>query len=443
MKIVLPVHHFPPRHSAGAELYTFRLARWLIDRGHAVDVVTFDSIESGAPDALSVARDTHQGVPVWRLSMDLMRAPERRRWTFDNPLLSDWLRRLFADSKPDLVHFQAGYLIGMSAMRVARDAHVPALLTLHDYWFLCPRHTLLRGDGSLCEHIPANPAECVWCYEYMWEGRHRKLNQATLGVHRAITLRSMPAQKVQRMSDRRAGAAEALAAPRFVIAPSEYLGSRFAPWVDDQRLRVIRYGIDLEPFEVRPRPDPSPGQAMRIGYIGQIASHKGVHILIDAFQRLRGSTRPLELHIYGGLPEDSYVASLRKQAAGDARIQLQGRFDNARVAEILRGFDALAVPSIWYENMPLAILESYAAGTPVITSGTGGMAEPIHHERDGMLFKLGNAADLARTLQRLVDEPALLNTLQAGALGNRPYSIDEEMSRVFALYETALGAKQP
>jgi hypothetical protein len=71
------------------------------------------------------------------------------------------------------------------------------------------------------------------------------------------------------------------------------------------------------------------------------------------------------------------------------------------------------------------------------------MAEPIHHERDGMLFKLGDADDLARTLQRLVDEPGLLSTLQAGARDNRPYSIDDEMSRLFALYESALGAPRP
>jgi glycosyltransferase involved in cell wall biosynthesis len=193
----------------------------------------------------------------------------------------------------------------------------------------------------------------------------------------------------------------------------------------------------MTPFErLPPRPRRAPDAPLRIGYIGQIAAHKGLHVLLDAFARLRvGMDRQVELHVHGGLAETDYVDALRAQAARDTRVALHGRFENTRAAEILAGLDALVVPSMWYENMPLSILESYAAGTPVVTTSTGGMAEPVTHNVDGLLFKLGDAASLADQLQRLIDEPWLLDQLQQGAARNKPADLDAEMAIITQLYD--------
>jgi glycosyltransferase involved in cell wall biosynthesis len=436
LNIVLPVHHFPPRYTAGAEQYTLNLARWLRARGDTVTVVAFESIDSGSRTGIDAVRTEHEGIPVWRLSMDLMRAPERERWTYYNEPLERWFARLLRDERPDLLHFQAGYLMGVAPVFAARAAGITTGITLHDYWYLCPRHTLLRGDDALCESIPESAAECVWCHDYLWSSRKRKLHALTGGAYHALALRTMPRKRLEQGEERRRLAAEALAAMSFVIAPSAYLHQRMRVGVAPSKLHQIRYGLPLARFE-QARSTPRDADApLTIGYIGQIAHHKGVHLLIEAFRALKPGVRPLALHVYGGLNDTAYVDRLRALAAGDARIQFKGRFEHADAPAVYRACDVTVAPSIWYENLPLAILEAYAAGTPVVTASTGGMSEPVAHNANGMHFALGDARALARELQRLCDDPALLARLQQGALDSPPGSTDDELRQVAALYES-------
>ncbi|MCS6846134.1 MAG: glycosyltransferase family 4 protein [Anaerolineae bacterium] len=434
MKIVLPVHHFPPRYTAGGEQYVHRLARWLQEHDCDVEVVCLESIETGKPDRVEAWLDHYDGLRVWRLSYDLMRAPQRKRWTFDSEPLRAWFAGYLRDARPDVIHFHAGYLLGVGPLFEAASAGVPSVLTLHDYWFLCPRHTLLRSEGTLCEEIPEDPAGCAWC-RYAEERRYRvTMNRLSLGlfgkVMQAIGLENDSAL----ISERRARLAEAIRLPRMVISPSRFLARYFEGIVDPERLRVVRFGFDLARFRAIPAP-PSDG-AVRIGYIGQIAHHKGVHLLIRAFRSLNLGARQVELHIYGSLKSNpAYVAQLKSLASGDARVHFEGPFENARVAEVMKRLSALVVPSIWFENSPLVILESLSAGTPVITANIGGMAELVQDGVDGLHFAAGSASHLARQLQRLVDDPDLLARLRQGAAASpAPRSIDDEMTDLMSIY---------
>jgi glycosyltransferase involved in cell wall biosynthesis len=157
-------------------------------------------------------------------------------------------------------------------------------------------------------------------------------------------------------------------------------------------------------------------------------------LLVEAFRALQPRGRPVELHINGGLEaRPDYVSRLRRLAGGDERIHLHGRFDNVRAAEILSGLDVAVVPSIWYENSPLAIMEAHAAGTPVVTAALGGMAELVRDGVDGLHFAPADAADLARQLQRLIDEPELLPVLRAGV--TMPRGIEDEMRQLARIYQ--------
>ena len=176
--------------------------------------------------------------------------------------------------------------------------------------------------------------------------------------------------------------------------------------------------------------------ALRIGFIGQVAPHKGVHLIVQAFRMLRANGRKLELHIYGNAEQfPIYTQQCRDLAAGDERITFQGRFENERVTEVLRSFDVSVVPSTWYENAPLAILESRATGIPVITSRLGGMAELVQHELDGLHFVPEDAGDMARQFQRLLDEPELLPRLKIGTQQRVPRSMEDEMMQLMGLYQ--------
>ena len=432
MKIVLPVHHFPPRYTAGAELYTFRLARWLHTHGHDVEIVCVEHVDwRSEKNDLSVIQDNHEDLTVWRVDLHIT----ADRWwprNYDNPLLGEWFANYLAESQPDLVHFQAGYLIGSAPLRATHAAGIPNALTLHDYWFLCPRTTLQRGDGSLCTKIPDDPAGCAWCMKL--EGRRYRLAHTLTQGLASHTAGNIVLQKERdQIARRRINLRSALALPDAVIVPSRFLGSQFASYVDAERLHVSKLGIDLTPFHgIHHGPS---DDVLRIGFTGQIAQHKGVHVLIEAFGNIEAGKQPIELHIYGGLDRyPQYVSRLRRMAANDERIFFHGRFENRDVASILHGLDVNVVPSTWYENSPLSILESHAAGTPVVTSAMGGMAELVRDGVDGLHFQPNDVDDLTKQLQRLINEPMLLEQIRVGV--PLPRSIDDEMQQLLNIYRS-------
>jgi glycosyltransferase involved in cell wall biosynthesis len=433
MKIILPIHHFPPRYAHGAELYTFHLARWLQSQGHSVEVVAWEVIDHGSVDHLAVAQDVYQDIPVWRLSMDIFHSPNRRVWTFDNPLLGSWFAQFLRERKPDLVHFQAGYLIGITPIFAAHEAGVPSIMTLHDYWFLCPRHTLQHGDGSLCHVVPDDPTECAWCYFYLWEGKHQKLERATRGAYGRVMRSIIPSSQVDIISHRRERLNEALKLPQLFLSPSHFLASKFAGVVPSNKLQVFRYGIDTTRFQkIKNR---KKAKTLQIGYIGQIVPIKGTHVLVEAVKNLHQQGFDIELQVFGTMPNNEYGSKLRSIAADDPKIRFEGRVENSRVSEVLSEMDALAVPSLWYENSPLTILEAHAVGVPVIAAAHGGMIEMISHETDGLHFQPASVEDLTRQLRRLIDEPNLLNRLRDGARNKRVVSVDESMQQISEIYK--------
>ena len=93
-------------------------------------------------------------------------------------------------------------------------------------------------------------------------------------------------------------------------------------------------------------------------------------------------------------------------------MRLLGRYENRDVGRILSEIDVLVVPSLWWENSPITIHEAFLAGVPVVASDQGGMAELVQDGKNGFLFKIGDAADLARVLLRFVADPALVTKLR-------------------------------
>ena len=140
--------------------------------------------------------------------------------------------------------------------------------------------------------------------------------------------------------------------------------------------------------------------------------------LIQAFGELTGKPG---LRIWGR-DRGVETAGLKRMAevlgnnAGD-RVEWMTEYRNQDIVpDVFDRCDAIVVPSIWAENSPLVIHEALQAGVPVITADYGGMAEYVHHERNGLLFTHRDPASLARQMQRLVDAPAW-----AGQLGRRGY----------------------
>jgi glycosyltransferase involved in cell wall biosynthesis len=189
--------------------------------------------------------------------------------------------------------------------------------------------------------------------------------------------------------------AEAMKALRLAIAPTAFLKTAYEANGFPAPLLLSHFGVDID----RSAKPARPRGKLRLGYIGQLAPHKGADILLAALRALPPTD--VALTLYGSLEQDPiYTARLRALAAGHD-VDFGGVIPKERLAATFGGFDALIVPSIWPENGPLVLLQSLATHTPVIVSDVPGLTEFVREGENGFVFPKGDDEALARLLRRL------------------------------------------
>ena len=410
MKIVFGVHHFPPRYTGGAEWQTFRTARDLQARGHTVRVVCVEHVDRGPASGVAWLDDLYEGVPVRRLSFNGRAAPDPRAFEYRNPWIGDHLRAWLAEERPDLFHLVSGYLLTGEALHAAHELAIPSVVTLTDFWFLCPRISLLQSNGRV-SRLPIDPAQCARC---LGEERSvfRRLGRLLPGPMAAYW--RLRRDLVGHIETRLGYLRRALNLAGKIISVSQFVRNlHIEAGVAPVRIVFLRQGLDLGHLTPEALAK-TPSDQLRVGYIGQIAELKGVHVLLEAARQIADPR--LAVRVYGNAGRfPGYTDRLRAIIGADPRLQFAGEYRGAaELTRVLRDLDVIVVPSLWYENSPSVILEAFAHRTPAVVSDFGGMAELVRHEQDGLRFALGDAASLAGQLQRLLDEPDLLPRLRAG-----------------------------
>ena len=429
MHVLVVSPHLPPAHVGGVEVYSQYLLRAFAARGHRVQAAAVERVTSG-DDACAAVTDEADGYPTHRLTLAL---PPTRPFPLlaEHPPTEKWFERLLRETAPDVVHVQSGYLLGAPAMAAARRVGIPVVLTLHDYWFACPRVTLRHPDGAICSG-PERPAKCAWCLTAD-QRRYRLLDRVSGGAMTRAQDRSRIWQlavggPTAAVEQRQQALAALLRSAAVVLAPTRFVAAQVAAGTGYplDAIRLSRYG--MPPIERVPR---SPGATLRLAFIGQLAPHKGVHLAIEAMRSL--ADRPLTLDVYGPLTVyPDYVARLQALAAGDPRISFRGPYRREQLREVFAATDAVIVPSAWHEVAAIVIQEAQAAGLPVIATTLGGSPELIRDGVDGLLFDHQDSGHLARQLARLLDEPGLRAALDAAV--PQPRAIDDEVEALLALY---------
>jgi glycosyltransferase involved in cell wall biosynthesis len=433
MRVLLAVHHFPPNFTGGAEWRAYRTADALQCRGHQVRVLSVESIKHHRGDP-RWRDEVYEGVQVRRLFLDLDGASDPWRVEFDNPWIGKHLSAWLATLQPDVFHLIGGYLLSGSALRAARSMEIPSIVTLTDYWFLCPRITMLRSDGTR-SRLPIDPVTCAQCL-----GQERR----RYALPNAVAPKLMRAfwgfrkNRARRIEERQRYLMNELNGVHTLIAPSRFLMEQFVrAGVSQDSIRFMRQGHDFSYLnDGLLRKEPS--ERLRVGYIGQISFHKGVHTLLLAAARVDNPN--LEIRIYGdGSRFPRYMKSLRRFKQSRTSVEFAGSFaGRTQLTRILQTLDVVVVPSVWAENSPNSVLEAFAHRTPVIASNTGGLPELVDHGRNGLLFEAGDAGSLAGALDRILVSPELLETMRANI---RPVkSLDEEIDELGRVYQAALAA---
>jgi glycosyltransferase involved in cell wall biosynthesis len=343
---------WPPAVLGGAEVYAAQLADRLRQRGHDVGVVT-QGITGDDVVATVSARpyrlDEFASQPSWRRAAfhahDLANLAAART-----------VHEAIDRFRPDVVHSHSIHGMSALAVRVSSRPPVARVHTIHDYWLLCQRVSMTNRDGISCVD------QCRPC-------------QAVTAVHR-LELRGRVPHIVLCVSD--ATAREHLRLPEVY-----------------RRIRVLRLPDGGE----RRRARDAPGPVVTFGYLGQLAPHKGVLTLIDAFAQLPpGRAR---LRIAGRGSVEQQVAA----RADGANIECVGFVDGGAKEAFLESLDCLVVPSEWREPGALVVSEAKADLLPVIGARIGGIPEVVPESCADLLFAPGDAVDLARALNEFAKEP--------------------------------------
>lgn len=442
MNILFITLAYPPNHVGGTELSTHALARGLQRDGQEVQVICADGWYDGPRHWNGEIREVYEGVPVTRLLINWELAPDPCRYLYDNPLVGAYLYDYLSSARPDVVHVTSCINVSAAALTATSSLGLPLVLTLTDFWFVCPRIKLITKNGERCDgHVTA--WECLKCTlsgtkVYRWSRRVLP-EGAVAAVLRwvarrpSISRRSGLLGQALDMDHRRAFLKRALQQCDRIIVKSNYMRDVFAQHgVSGDKLVVLSDGEDTSwgPAEAR---DGTSG-AVRIGYIGHIIPPKGVHLLIQAVQQLTG---PVELLVFGELDHDpAYVDSLRALAGRDGRVHFRGGFPHHRIAEVLSQIDVLVVPSSWPETFCHVVREGFIAGVPVIGADVGAIPEAIDHGENGFLFRPGDVKDLSRYLQMIVDDPGILDRLRERIPEVK--TVDQQVRELVDLYETLL-----
>ncbi len=443
MRVALFVHCFFPDHFYGTETYTLQLARNLLQLGH--DPIVVSAIFPGEPGNVeTVSQYDFEGIPVY--CIDKNRYPNARvKDTYYQPEIRHILLDLLNTIRPDIVHVT--HLINHTGvlLEAAHSLELPLVATLTDFFGFCFNNKLEAADGSLCEGPNARRTNCLACYLKASSQQPAsplllKLAQnpalATWGATAMACAARMPglrhgslAGRVLDITRRPDILASCYANYQAAIAPTRLLKQAYLRNGFKAPIHEILFGVDLAraPKPVRPRSVP-----IRFGFIGQIAVHKGVDMLVEAFCRLPAGSA--ELHIYGsGEQYPRYMATLRKLAANHP-VFFDGTFPSAETENVLAEMDFLVMPSRWYENSPLALLCALASHTPVIVSDVEGMTEFVEPDVNGWIFERENADDLERVLREIIASPD-----QARALTHSteyPRTTAMMVRDVLAVYET-------
>lgn len=316
------------------------------------------------------------------------------------------LSQLIDVVKPDVCHAHNIYHhISPSILRLLKSRGIPTIITLHDLKIACPAYNMLSHDG-ICERCRG--------------GRlHNVLTQRCIKGSAALSAVVMLEALVHRMlgSYRRC-------VSRFAV-PSRFYIDKLIDWGMPAELFVhVPNFVDANRYE----PQYKPGKSFL--YFGRLSREKGLTTLISATAQAR-----VPLVIVGTGPQQAELQLLAQHLKAD--VKFLGYQTGAVLHAAVASARAVVIPSEWYENAPMSVLEAYALGKPVIGASIGGIPELVQDNRTGMTFPSGDMSSLATALQHMSSLP----DADMYAMGNRgrqwveaEFSAQAYQARILSIY---------
>jgi glycosyltransferase involved in cell wall biosynthesis len=273
---------------------------------------------------------------------------------------------------PDVMHVHNYfYQASGSIFWAAKKAGVPVVLTVHNYRLVCIAATLFR-DGGVCEAclgkiFPLAGIQHKCHKDSLVQSVHLQVNTAFHKIHNTYK-----------------------DAVDCVIALTPFAR---------QKLLDKSLGLKESQIVVKANSAPDPGYADPSGrgkrylFVGRLTEEKGIRVVLEA-----AKAGAFEIDIIGGGPLKEVVESA---AATNPRIAYKGFLPREVIMAYMRSARALIFPSIWYEGLPITIIEAYGSGLPVLASSIGNLNQIVIDGEHGFTFSPGNGSALLGAIDKM------------------------------------------
>ena len=327
------------------------------------------------------------------------------------------LSSLINDIQPDLahIHLYKGVLTP-SILQVLKNNHVPVIITLHDYGLLCPHNLMLDGKMNICTRcINGSALNCIT----------HKCNRNNLMLSTISSLEFIFHKTFfpfENYFDK------IIAVSKFGQSIHQKSKSLF-----NKIVHLYNFYPDLNQTEINTK------KGDYILYFGRLSSEKGVETLFTAWLK---EERKLKLKIVG---TGELFEELNEKSIGRSNIEMLGFKSGDELNILIREASFIIVPSEWYENNPLTIIEAYANGKPVIGSNVGGIPEIINDGDTGFLFDMGSVNDLSDKITKAesIDELEYYRlSINARKFADKHFSEESHYHSLLSIYKELITSKK-
>ena len=310
--------------------------------------------------------------------------------------------------KPDIIHMNnINFQLTPSVIYGAKKRKIPVVQTVHDYQMICPNHLLYNfKENVTCEKcIGGSYKDCIKnkCI-------HASKVKSIIGAIEAMLYSFL---KTYNKVD-------------LYITPSYFLEEKLlsARKFYKGKTKTIHNFIDKNKFSALPQK----GEGY-IAFAGRLSAEKGVDLIAKTAKLMPEHT----IYVAGDGPDKNILENI-------PNIKLVGFLSGQKLIDFMGNAKVLLVPSVWYENCPLSILEAQCMGVPVIAMNSGGMAELIKDGVTGTLAYEPNPEELSAKIKKTVEDEEYYKTLKENLKNERDniFSVETYTEILLKEYEKLL-----
>ena len=325
------------------------------------------------------------------------------------------IKHIIETEKPEIIHIHLyKSIITSSILNEIKKSQIPVILTLHDYGLLCPHNLLLDGENKICEQcLKINPIMCL-----LKRCNRKKIIYSLISYLEYIFNNNLYSP---------------LKYFTTIITVSIFslnLHNKYYP--DEKNIFVHLYNF----FEKSNFKSEIPKRGNYFLFYGRLAKEKGLRTLINTWIEFQIQS---PLLIVGEGDEKESLEKVVK-TNNNCGIQFLGYKKGNELLEIIDNASFIIVPSEWYENNPLTIIESYSLGKPVICSDVGGIPEIVLNKETGFLFEMGSKTALSKCIkdaELLTDEQYFIMSKAALDFSENHFSEEENYKKLLGIYNQA------